>query len=152
MVGTKPHTLAALTQGGDVARGRKLFAERADWACQRCHKLNGEGGDVGPDLTGIGKRMTRAQIFEAILNPNGSIAAGYETVILSLKDGDSKVGIIVSEANGVLTLNSPEDGRIEIPIANIRSRERAPSAMPEGLTEMITRGEMRDLIEALARP
>ena len=152
MVGAKPHTLAALTQGGDVARGRKLFAERADWACQRCHKLNGEGGDVGPDLTGIDKRMTRAQIFEAILNPNGSIAPGYETVILTLKDGESKVGTIVSESNGVLTLNSPEDGRIEIPVASIRSRERAPSAMPEGLTEMITRGEMRDLIEALARP
>ena len=44
-----------------------------------------------------------------------------------------------------------KDGRIEIPTNRIRSRERAPSAMPEGLTEMISRAELRDLIEALAR-
>ena len=69
----------------------------------------------------------------------------------TLTDGDSKVGRVVSEANGTLVLNSPEDGRIEIPINRIRSRERAPSAMPEGLTEMISRAEMRDLIEALVR-
>ena len=151
MVGAQPTETTRLLRGGDAARGRKLFAERADWACQRCHKLNGEGGDVGPDLTNLGKRLSREQILEAILYPNKTIAPGYETVVLTLTDGDSKVGRVVSEANGTLVLNSPEDGKIEIPTHRIRSRDRAPSAMPEGLTEMISRAEMRDLIEALAR-
>lgn len=150
-VGLKPVNLPDLIRGGDPARGARLFAERADWACQRCHKWNGEGGDVGPDLTGIGRRMTRPQIIEAIVNPNGSIAQGFESVILTLKDGDSRAGTILREENGILTLNSPEDGQIQIPVASIRSRERAPSAMPEGLTELMTRGELRDLVEALAR-
>ncbi len=150
-VGSKPENPADLLRGGDAARGRKLFAERADWACQRCHKLGNEGGDVGPNLTGLGKRLTREQILESIVDPNRTIASGFETVILTLTDGESKVGVVMTEGRGRLILNSPEEGRIQIPLNRIRSRERAPSAMPEGLTEMIPRGEMRDLIEALAQ-
>lgn len=150
-VGANPENTAALLRGGDAARGRKLFAERADWACQRCHKLDNEGGDVGPNLTGIGKRLTREQILESIVYPNRTIASGFEMVILTLTDGESKVGVVMSEGRGRLILNSPEEGRIQIPLDRIKSRERAPSSMPEGLTEMITRGEMRDLIEALAQ-
>lgn len=150
-VGANPGDTAALLRGGDASRGKKLFAERADWACQRCHKLGNEGGDVGPNLTGLGKRLTREQILESIVYPNRTIASGFETVILTLTDGESKVGVVMSEGRGRLILNSPEEGRIQIPLDRIKSREQAPSSMPEGLTEMITRGEMRDLIEALAQ-
>ncbi|MEO8428858.1 MAG: PVC-type heme-binding CxxCH protein, partial [Verrucomicrobiota bacterium] len=55
--------------GGDPAAGRKIFFERAEAACMRCHKVQGEGGDVGPDLTGIGTRQKREYILESILFP-----------------------------------------------------------------------------------
>lgn len=135
---------------GDVSNGAKLFAERADLGCQRCHKLRGEGGEVGPDLTGIGKAKGRAYVLKAILQPNAEIATGFENVLLEKTDGTSIGGVLKSENEAALTLDSPEDGRLVIPKSEIKIRERGLSAMPEGLGDLMTLRELRDLIEVLS--
>jgi len=149
--GTEPADRAALLRGGDAVRGGKLFAERAEWGCQRCHKLRGEGGVVGPELTGVGKRLGREQVLESILHPNRRIAVGYETVIVTLADGETRVGMVRGEREGSLVLETADAGTVTIPPTQIRSRTSAPSAMPDGLGELMTRSELRDLIEALSR-
>ncbi|MFN0068912.1 MAG: c-type cytochrome, partial [Limisphaerales bacterium] len=136
--------------GGDPAAGRKLFAERADWGCQRCHRLHGEGGDVGPDLTGLAKTRGAEYVLEAILHPNKDIAPGYENVVITRKSGGALAGVLKSETATELVLDVPEDGRMTIPKADIADRQRGLSSMVEGLGELITPREMRDLIAALA--
>lgn len=136
--------------GGDAANGRKLFGERADLGCQRCHKLRGEGGEVGPDLTGIAKAKGRDYVLKAILQPNADIASGFENVLIEKKDGTSVGGVLKAETDATLTIESPEDGRLLVAKSDIKSRERGPSAMPDGLGEMLSLKELRDLIETLA--
>jgi quinoprotein glucose dehydrogenase len=136
--------------GGDVARGRKLFVERQDLACFRCHKLHGEGGEVGPDLTGIGRAKGREYVLRSILLPNAEIAAGFENVVLTRKDGATVTGVLKSETADALVLDTPEDGRVTVKKSDLTKRERGPSAMIEGLGELMTRQELRDVVAALA--
>ncbi len=151
LVGAQPSDATDLLTGGDGVRGERWFAEKADWGCQRCHKLRGNGGDVGPELTGVGRRVGREQLLESILHPNRRIAAGYETVVLTLDDGETRAGIVRDERDGMVRLQTASEGELLIPATRIRGRDRAASAMPEGLGELMTRGELRDLIEALSR-
>lgn len=151
---TKDDVLAPLRValvGGDAANGKKLFAERADWGCQRCHKLDGEGGDVGPDLTGLGRTKGREYVLRAVVNPNAEIASGYESVLLELNDDSTVVGVLREEKPDELILMVPETGRTVVRKSDLKSRASVLSSMPEGLGDLMTRRELRDLVEAMSR-
>jgi quinoprotein glucose dehydrogenase len=135
-------------QGGDAAEGKKIFFERPDVACQRCHKINGEGGDVGPDLSHVAQKG-RDYILESIVTPNAKIAPGFESVLVKLKDGRAYAGIVKSENDTTLEINSPEDGLLKIEKSNIESRNPGMSPMPAELATMITKHDLRNLIEFL---
>lgn len=137
-------------RGGDAIRGRRLFEEQADWGCARCHKLDGLGGDVGPDLTGIGSRQVREKLLESIVAPNAQIAVGYETVLLTLDDGDYIAGVVREETDDVIRLSTAESGVVALERKRVVEREPGMSAMPDGLAEFMTMRDLRDLIEALA--
>ena len=136
--------------GGNAADGRKIFFERPEASCVRCHKVGGEGGDVGPDLTQVGARQTRDYLLESIVYPNAVISQGFENQIVTLKNGTSYAGTQKSETETELVLNSPEDGVVKIAKKDIQSRERGMSGMPEGMGEVLSRRELRDLVEFLA--
>ena len=138
-------------KGGDAVNGRKLFAERADWGCQRCHKFHGEGGDVGPDLTGLGRTKGREYVLRAIVNPNSEIAAGYESVLVELKDESTVIGVLREDKADEFVVISPENGRVVIRKSDVKSRASVLSAMPEGLGDLMSRRELRDLVEALSQ-
>ena len=137
--------------GGDAARGRTVFFDKAETQCSRCHRVKGDGGIVGPGLDGIGKRQSREHVLEAVLFPNRHLAPGFENVTVTLKNGQSVSGLIKSESELELMVDSPEDGEIvRVRKSDMTARQRQLSAMPEGLAEMLTRMELRDLIEYLA--
>jgi quinoprotein glucose dehydrogenase len=136
--------------GGDAQAGKKIFFERADAACLRCHKINGEGGDAGPELKGIGSKKTREYLLESILLPNKDIAAGFETLVVTSKNGNSFAGRLKYETDKELLLTSPEDGLVVLAKNQIQSRERGLSSMPAELGTMFSKRELRDLIEFLA--
>ncbi len=138
-------------QGGDAARGREIFCEKAEAGCLRCHKIRGVGGDVGPDLSAIGARLDRVSLLKAILFPNDTIARGYETVCLKLRDGSDAIGVILAENAAQVRLRQFTDGR-EISLApdQIVERRRLPSAMPEGLGTVLGKRDLRDVVEFLA--
>lgn len=136
--------------GGDAAEGRKLFIENQQIACFRCHKINGEGGDVGPDLTGLGEKKGREYLLKSIVQPNRQIAAGYENVLLTMNNGAEYAGLVKSETDAELVLNSPEDGVMTLKKSDIKSRIRGLSAMPEDIIANLSKRELRDLIEFLA--
>ncbi len=140
---------SALT-GGNAARGVRLFQERQDLGCARCHKLRGEGGTVGPELTGIGRSRGREYVLQSLLQPNAQIAPGYESVVLARKGGSEVSGVLKSETAAELVVQTAEDGLVTVPKTDIVSRQRGLSPMPEGLSEMMSLLELRDLIEALS--
>jgi quinoprotein glucose dehydrogenase len=136
--------------GGNAEAGKKVFAERAEVSCVRCHKVQGEGGEVGPELTGLGKKNGRAYLLTSILYPNDAIAAGFENVLVNLKGGQSYAGVIKSESATELVLNSAEDGLITVKKSEITSREKGLSGMPEGFGDLLSKQDIRNLVEYLA--
>ena len=136
--------------GGDAAAGKSIFIENQQIACFRCHKINGEGGDVGPDLTGLGERKGREYLLESIVQPNKQIATGFESVLLTMKGGAEFAGLVKSETDTELVLNSPEDGIMTLKKADVQARQRGLSAMPEEMVTFLSKRELRDIIEFLA--
>jgi quinoprotein glucose dehydrogenase len=137
--------------GGDAADGRKIFFERPEASCVRCHKINGEGGDVGPDLTHVAAQKDREYLLESLVFPNATIAAGFETVIVTLKNGAAYAGIIKSENESTLEINSPEEGLLRLKKTDIQSRDKGLSAMPEELGQALSKQDLRDVMEFLSQ-
>jgi len=136
--------------GGNAAEGRKIFLEKAEASCQRCHKVGTEGGDVGPDLTRVGTEKTRDYILESLVAPNAKIAQGFETTLITMKSGENRAGIVKSETADQLVLNSPEEGLVTIKKSEIQARDKGLSGMLDGLGQILTKRELRDLVEFLA--
>ncbi len=136
--------------GGDATSGRKIFFERVDASCLRCHKIGWEGGDVGPNLTGIGKKQPREYLLESIVFPNAKIAPGFESVTLTMKNGATHAGAVKQETADWLELNSPEDGFLQLAKKDIAERQRGLSGMPEGFGQTLSKRDLRDLVEFLA--
>jgi len=150
----RPKTIAApfreVLHGGDAAAGRAIFFERAEVFCSRCHLVGNEGGLAGPDLTGIGSRHTREYLLNSIVFPNKELAKGFENVLITLKDGSSHSGAVEKETADQLIINSPEDGEVRVKKSDLKSRERALSGMPEEFRQILTKHDLRNLIEFLA--
>src|SRR6185369_8430042 len=100
-------------------------------------------------LTGIGAKQKRDYLLESIVLPDKTIAQGFETVVLTLTDGKIKTGILKSEDKKEVRLMTAEGQLIAVPVAEIDTRSRGPSAMPADLIRFLSRREMRDLVEYL---
>ena len=136
--------------GGDAERGRRIFREKVEASCMRCHKINGEGGEAAPDLTKIGSRADRNYILESITFPNAKIAVGFENMQVVLTNGLSSVGIVKRETADELDLLTPDDGLVKIKKSEIKSRAQTLSGMLDNLRDVLTKREIRDLVEYLA--
>jgi putative heme-binding domain-containing protein len=139
--------LSAATAKEDLAAGRRLFQR----ACASCHKLYGEGGELGPDLTGSG-RSDLGYLLENVVAPNSVVAADYRMTVVETKDGRTLNGLLRSPnpgsitlltATGPLTLTREDVERIEM---------QSGSMMPEGLLDGMTPAERRDLVAYLRHP
>jgi quinoprotein glucose dehydrogenase len=138
-------------EGGDAKLGREIFYEKAEAACMRCHKVKGEGGDVGPDLAVTAKKGDREHLLRSIVDPNAMITPGYESVILTLTDGNMAAGILGSEGASEITLKSLTDGTPQtIEKSKVKERASLPSAMPPGLGDVLGKRALRDLVQYLA--
>jgi quinoprotein glucose dehydrogenase len=138
--------------GGDKENGEKLFQENAVAQCARCHQVDGAGGEAGPELTGIAAKKDRRYLLESIVNPNAQIAEGFQTVMITLKNNDIKAGIVKEETGDHVTLQMPIPGAPSETVkkTEIKLRENAPSGMPPGMGEMLTKRELRDILEYVA--
>lgn len=139
-----------LGRGGDLRRGRMVFAQNPTAECSRCHAIRGQGSDVGPDLTRIGAALTRDQLVESLIAPSARVAPGYGIVSLSLKDGTRVDGIVRSETDAHVTMLVGTPGvEQRIAKADIADRSDPVSAMPP-LGLLLEPREVRDLVEFLA--
>lgn len=136
--------------GGSTNEGKKIFFERPEAQCVRCHKAEGQGGDVGPDLTHIAAQKDPSYLLESIILPNRQIAAGFESVMVELKNGDSYAGVLKSDVPDELVINTPEQGLLTLKKAEIESRRASLSPMPEGLGQVLSKQDLRNLVAYLS--
>jgi quinoprotein glucose dehydrogenase len=151
----RPHTLSIdpfreALYGGDAARGRAIFFDRADVGCVRCHTVTGVGGKVGPELTRVAVEKPREYLLESIVDPNKVIAKGFETIVLTLNDGRQLAGILKSEDGKQLSLMTPEGQLVAVEKTKIEDRSTGKSAMPEDVAKRLSKADLRDLVEFLS--
>lgn len=135
--------------GGDAERGRELFFGRAKTSCVRCHKIAEQGGQVGPELTHIAKDKKPEYLLEAIVDPNGAIAKGFESVAVINDEGRVITGIVKKETDTHLTLMDALGALLVIDKETIEARKAGKSSMPEDLKDHMTKKEIRDLVAYL---
>jgi quinoprotein glucose dehydrogenase len=137
-------------EGGDADSGKRIFFERADVQCVRCHGVGGQGGQVGPPLTKIGVDKTREYLLESLLLPNKQIAEGWGQVAVQLQNDSIEVGRVAKETPGFLLLVLADGTNKAIAKSDIKARKAALSAMPEDLAKQLSKRDLRDLVAFLA--
>jgi putative heme-binding domain-containing protein len=133
------------TGTGSPYRGKKLFAD----SCAKCHKLFGQGGAVGPDLTTY-QRDDLSNMLANVVNPSAEIREGFETYLVSTKDGRVLTGLLVDKDNRVIVLRGA-DGQ-SVTVRQTQIEELTPqrkSLMPEGLLDKFSDQQVRDLFAYL---
>ncbi|MFT5327378.1 MAG: quinoprotein glucose dehydrogenase, partial [Planctomycetaceae bacterium] len=136
--------------GGNPEAGRSIFAGHRKAQCLRCHKVNGLGGDAGPDLSKVAERSKgdREFLLESLINPHAKLAKGYGTVTVVLEDGKVISGTVASESETTLVLRSSDGKTRDIQVSEIDLRVKPQSPMPP-VGEVLTLRELRDVVEYL---
>ncbi|HEU5077952.1 MAG TPA: HEAT repeat domain-containing protein [Opitutaceae bacterium] len=135
--------------GGNPRKGAITFYQNPVMACVRCHKVDGEGGDAGPDLSVIGAEKSPEYLLESVVKPNAKIAAGFDIQTVTLKNGSYESGSLLSENAKEIVLKRADGTKVAIPTSDVKSRQTAPSAMPEIFTQVLSRTELRDVVAYL---
>jgi putative heme-binding domain-containing protein len=140
----------ALTNPGDPQKGRQLFHQEQLTRCIACHRVQGRGGNVGPDLSGIGGKFDRPHLIESLLEPSQQIVEGFRVTSLALRDGQVLSGIIKTESQAELQLVDAQAKWWRVRVADIEERQvSSVSLMPEGLAKDLTNEQFTDLIAYL---
>ena len=136
--------------GGDARRGEQIFRNQPVLACIRCHRAGADGGDAGPNLVDTGAKNSREYLLEAILKPNATIAPGFDTIVVTLKNDTVVAGVVASETSDTLSLRNTDNQVVAVKKSDIAKRESAPSGMPEVYGTLLNKRELRDVVEYMA--
>ncbi len=140
-----PQMTDLLVLVGNAERGAEVFEEAT---CLDCHVVNGNGTTYGPDLSEIGSKLSKAGVYEAILDPSGGVAPQFRLEYLHLDDGQEVFGFVEDESGPFIRLRT-EGGIVdEIPKARVTDRRvSSVSAMPDDLQEQLSVDDLVDLVE-----
>jgi putative heme-binding domain-containing protein len=131
----------------DLDQGKQLFT----LLCAQCHTLHGEGGKIGPELTGY-ERDNLDFMLPAIVDPSLGIREEYTAFNLTTRDGQSFTGFIVEDTTQFVTVMDALGNKTKIARQDLQSRTASPtSLMPEGLLEALTTDQVRDLFGYLMK-
>lgn len=140
--------------GGDPENGKEIFMTHAAGQCAKCHKVDGDGGIAGPELTGIGARQKSEYLLESLITPSKVVVPGYGITLVTLKNGESLGGMLMSEDAKKIVIKMPNpaspDEQIErtIPMSEVATRQPPVSAMPP-MNFLLNKSEIRDLVAYL---
>ena len=131
--------------GGDANRGKAVFAGAG--TCAKCHIVGSEGKAVGPNLSGIGTKLSRVALYEAILAPSAAISHNYETYTAILEDGRSVTGLLVSQSPTEVVIRGADGIDTTMPAKEIEELVKQPvSLMPADLAATLSVQELVDLV------
>lgn len=129
--------------------GRTAFRETG---CVQCHRFAGEGGSVGPDLTGVGRRLSQHDLLESVLLPSKVIVEGYANTEIETKAGQHFSGRIEREDERVLVIRpiTATEDMVTIRKADIRQRTLSKTSnMPPGIVNTLDESKILDLLAYL---
>lgn len=135
----------ALRLTGDAAKGKAVFAQ----VCISCHRLDGVGMDLGPDLRSVAQHDAE-KLLNSILDPSAIIEPGFTAYHCTLKNGEQLYGVVATETSASLTLKMAGNVSRAVLRSEIASlRSTGTSLMPEGLEAALTPQALADLIAYL---
>jgi len=141
--------LSRLEGRADPETGRRIFFNHRLGGCARCHRIDGRGQDLGPDLSTVGHN-DRRRILESILQPNALVPPRYQAWILELNDGRVLTGMLVKTYLDEYTYLDEKGNQFKVKTGDIVETRPAPaSIMPAGLVDGLTDQELRDLLAYL---
>jgi putative membrane-bound dehydrogenase-like protein len=133
----------------DVDAGRRVFFHPKLTVCYRCHRVEGRGQEVGPDLSTVG-RNERRHILESILQPSANVAPHYQVWQIEMNDGKLHTGMLIKTVLDEYTYLDTKGNQFKLNTRNIDKVIPVPtSIMPDGLPDMLTDQELRDLLAYL---
>lgn len=133
---------------GDAVQGRIIF--NTNGTCNKCHVVNGIGKEVGPNLSEIGKKLSREALYESILYPSAAISHNYENWLIITIEGQILTGLLVSETDTSLRIKDEKGILREIPIVAVEERRKqSVSLMPADLQKVMSTDELVDVVEYL---
>jgi putative membrane-bound dehydrogenase-like protein len=138
--------LAAADRAGDAARGRAVFRRAG---CAACHRLGGQGVEVGPDLAAVANKPT-PQLVEAIFDPSRAVEQRYAMTVALLADGTAVSGLVVAETPTSVTIRSAGGEERAVRRSDIDEiTTLATSIMPVGLETLMSVDDCADLLAAM---
>lgn len=135
----------ALTMEASLERGAAVYKK----TCSKCHKINGEGHNVGPDISDTRRRSRDALLYD-ILDPNRRVDPQFSEYIVVTKDGRTFNGLLVSDSESEIVLRQPEGKQQTIARTDIDELQATnKSLMPEGIEKDVSVQQMADLLAFL---
>jgi quinoprotein glucose dehydrogenase len=139
-----------VAEKGDAKRGRDLYLNTKVLACATCHRLEGVGGSVGPDLTRLWDTMTVEKILESVVDPSKEIKEGFQTYRLTTTDEQVLTGLKIKEDAKEVLLRDANGRDIRVAKDNIESLNPSKvSLMPDNAVAQITYDQFIDLLAFL---
>ncbi|MCA9139676.1 MAG: hypothetical protein KDB00_23050, partial [Planctomycetales bacterium] len=141
--------VASATHDGDLHRGLLTFAD-ANSACLSCHRIGRHGGQVGPDLTEIGKQRKPTELVESVLWPKRHIKPEYVGHLVIDQSGQTYQGYLVSKDDKVVVLRDPATNQhTQIPADEIEMQREVGTLMPDNLTGAMSDEQLSGLLRFL---
>lgn len=133
---------------GNATQGKVVFHNVG--TCIKCHKVKGEGKEVGPDLSEIGSKLSREDMYVAILNPSAAISHNYETYTVLDVDGRVTTGLLMNETDSAVTIRDAEGIDHQIAAGDVETlKKQSVSLMPADLQKAMTLQDLNDLVDYL---
>ncbi len=143
-----PTVAELVKRTGDATAGFGVFREIG--TCSKCHKVRGEGKEVGPDLSEIGSKLSREAMYVSILDPSAAISHNFEAYSVVTAEGEMITGVLINQTDKSVTLRTSEGIDRTINQAAIDNfKKQTKSAMPQDLQRLMTVGQLVDLVEYL---
>ncbi|MBY0512761.1 MAG: c-type cytochrome, partial [Gemmataceae bacterium] len=139
-----------VTTKGDAKRGREVYLNTKLLACATCHRMEGVGGNVGPDLTRIWETMTVEKLLEAVVDPSKEIKEGFQTYRVVTADGQVQTGLKVSETAKEVVLRDANGRDLRLAKDDIESITPSKvSLMPDNAAANLSFDQFVDLLAFL---
>ena len=134
-----------IKRSGSADKGKAVFA--AVGTCAKCHVVQGEGKMVGPDLSGIGAKLSREALYESILAPSAAISHNYEAWTALTKDGRAITGLLVSKTPQQVVIRGADGVDATVAGDDLEELVRQPvSLMPADLASTLSAEELVDVV------
>ena len=140
-----------LVRPGQADHGRDVFFRTGTNSCGGCHRVQGQGQWIGPDLSTIGTKYGKDELLRSILNPSEAIGYSFRAQVVALNDGRVLTGLPVEDGPDRLVLKTADGQRITIRPGDVEDRKASDlSLMPEGLAQTMSDQDLVDLLAFLS--